>query len=75
MIVWFQVEICPEKFAIKFKMIDLRPLLTLIWVLSGKLCQIARPLLQNQNVWFHGVKSPEKCQLYLIKKWLTCDHH
>ena len=42
----FQVGICFENLnSIKFKMTNLRPLLTLIYVISGILCWIARPLL------------------------------
>ena len=46
--VQFQVGIYHEKFnLIKFKMADLWPLLTPICVITGKPCQIARPLLLN----------------------------
>ena len=56
-------------------MANLRTLLTLIWVISGKLCQIARPLLSN-NCAFSGSYTicPEKWQLVLIQKWPTSDH-
>ena len=37
---------------IVFKMADLRPLLTLIWVISGKPCQIARTSLINKMCGF-----------------------
>ena len=49
----FQGGICPEKFQLdQIQMADLWPLLSLIWVISGKPCQIARPSLQNKIVGF-----------------------
>ena len=54
--------------SIKFKMAALRLLLTLIWVILGKLCQIARPLLQNKMCGFRKGSSLKNVQLDLIKK-------
>ena len=39
---------------IKLKMVDWRPLLTVICVISKKPCYIARPLLQNKICSFRG---------------------
>ena len=50
-------------------MADYRPLLTLICLISGKPCQIARPLLLKKNVQFQVGIWPEQFQLnqYLLK--------
>ena len=48
---------------IKFKMADLRPLSTSIYIITGKPCQIARQLLLKKNVLFQAGIYREKCQL------------
>ena len=62
-------------------MADLRLLLTLIWIISGELCQIARPLLQNKMCGFREGYSPEMadlcssltniCNVHGILTWLV----
>ena len=54
----------------KFKMADLQPLLTLLCVISGKPCQIARLLPQKLDVRFQGGICPEKFQLDEIRNGL-----
>ena len=52
---------------IKFKMADLRSLLTLIYFLTGKSCQIARPLLSNKRCGFREGYVPKNFHSYQIK--------
>ena len=60
----FQVRIYPGKFQLyQIQNGDLRPLLTLICVVTGKWCQIARLLLLNKWCGLQGDIYPEKFQL------------
>ena len=45
-------------------MADLRPLLTLIWVISGKLREMAGPLLKSKMFGFKDALCPGKKSMY-----------
>ena len=64
----FQRGICPEHFnSNKYKMADLRPLLTFLCVLSGKTVPDNWTIKQNVRVQEVIGLCPEKCQLDKIQ--------